>query len=126
MGIVDIEKLEKEYQKKEAEKSSIITKKVGDKIFFKGKSIDGWFESLDECYRENMAASSKLITDSLGLNEQGQTPAQVANMEARRELLKKEQELQEQLAKMQAQLRASVLREEEEPEEAKKRGRPRK
>lgn len=104
MPIVDINKLEKEALAKKEEQSAIVTKSVGNKTLFKGRYLDEWYDNFDECLQANQTYHRIQINKSLNLNEQGQSPEQVARMEKKKILAKEFAEMQEKMLKMQAEM----------------------
>ena len=104
MPIVDIEKLEKEATKREAETMEIISKHVGDKIYFQGKVIDDWFDRYDDCHKANEEAAKHKEFKKLGLNELGQTPEQVAIIAAVSELKKEKSDLLKKIVELDARI----------------------
>lgn len=104
MPIVNIDELEKQAEKDVKEESSIVTKIIGDKTVFKGKYLNGWFDSYDECHQENQ--KKRVMDDNklLGLNEQGQTPEQVENAKKRADINKQLAEKQKELVDLAVKL----------------------
>lgn len=106
MGEVNVEELEKKAAKEKSEKSDIQTKKVGDKTIFKGKVLDKWFDSYDECVNANQDEKRKQQNKALGLNEHGQSPEDEAFSAKRKELLAKRKEALEEVSKIDRQIAA--------------------
>jgi hypothetical protein len=119
MPQVNIEELEKEAAKEKASKSEITTKRIGDKTFFKGKVLDKWFDSYDECVNANQDEKRLQEYKALGLNEHGQTPADEAFGKKRRELIEEKNGYLKLASDVDKQI-AALKREDFEPKEEKK------
>lgn len=118
MPIVDIDKLEKAELKKKEDQTSIVSKVVGGKHYFKGRFIDAWYDSLDECQKANQDFNRKKTNEAIGLNEQGQTPEQVRRMDQKRKLDKDIADMRKKLSDMESNKRNFDAQ--EDPKEVKK------
>lgn len=88
MAKVDINELEKQAAKTEADTNSIKTRQVGDKTYFKGPMLEEWYDTYGECQQENQKALQLKTYKEQGLDESGRTASQVALSKKKGELLK--------------------------------------
>lgn len=106
MAEVDVLELEKEASKKKASINRIETKLIGEKQVYKGPFIDKWFDDRDECAQANEDFARKKSYKDQGLNENGQTEAQVLLHEARLSLLKDKEKLLSEARKIDVKIGA--------------------
>lgn len=64
MPEVNTEELKKKETEKKAPQIGIITKQVGEKTFFKGTSLETWFERYDECLNANQTAKEQPVKEN--------------------------------------------------------------
>lgn len=104
MPIVNLEKVKLEAKEKKDAVMEIVSERVGDKTYHRGKIISDVFDSYDECLNANIRESMIRRNKSLGLNEYGQTPQQEKNMELKGQLLKAKQKILDQVRGIDAKI----------------------
>lgn len=104
MAEVNLEKIIEEQKRKEAEKSAIEAKSIGDATFFKGRLLDKWYSDYGECVSANQAEANRLRNKELGLDEFGRTPEDAKRAEKINALLKDRMKIVEDLRKLDVEI----------------------
>lgn len=108
MPKVDINEVEKTISKqvKHTSDTGMIERKIGDKTYFSSAlDKDVWFDNYGECLANAQKIANTDKLKALGLNDQGQSPEQVALLEKRGELLAKKAKALEVVAGIDAEIR---------------------
>ena len=120
MPIVDIEKLARETKKADDDRHYIRSKLIGDKSVYKGPIIDDWFDTADECLVANQEAARLKEYKRLGLDEMGRTAAQVRLANAKAALLRKKEQILDQIREIDKEIASLSLDDFDDEKEEKK------
>ncbi len=71
---------------------------------FRGPFLETVYDNYDECHRENEKFIRIKNNKEMGLNEHGQTPEQIKKMQEKREMVQKIKKIEEEAARMRAEL----------------------